>query len=74
VAEKEKLEEHFLSKIRKQGAGLHIYFPTELARHPDFPLKEKDAIIIKIDPKTKSLIVKKVSLENLVGEFAEKEE
>jgi hypothetical protein len=53
---------------------LHIYFPSELVRHPDFPLKERDAIIVKIDLKGKSLIVKKVSLENLVGEFTEKEE
>jgi hypothetical protein len=74
MGEKEKLDEHYLSKIRRQGSGLHIYFPSELVRHPDFPLKERDAIIVKIDLKGKSLIVKKVSLENLVGEFTEKEE
>lgn len=74
MAKEEKIDEHYLSKIRRQGSGLHIYFPSELARHPDFPLKEKDAIIVKIDTKNKCLIVKKVSLEHLAGEFTEKEE
>lgn len=74
MKKEEKTDEYFLNKVRRQGSGLHIYFPSELARNPDFPFKERDAIIVKIDPKGKKLIVKKVELENLVGEFTEKEE
>ncbi|QLJ53223.1 MAG: hypothetical protein Sv326_1048 [Candidatus Fermentimicrarchaeum limneticum] len=63
-------EEHFLSKIRRQGSGLHIYFPTEVIKNPNFPLDEKDAVVIKLDPKKKSIIIKKVEWSNLVGETA----
>jgi len=63
-------EEHFLSKVRRQGSGLHIYFPTEVIKNPNFPLDEKDAVVIKLDPKKKSIIIKKVEWGNLVGETA----
>ena len=61
-------EEHFLSKIRRQGSGLHIYFPTEVIKNPNFPLDEKDAVVIKLDPKKKAIVIKKVEWDNLVGE------
>lgn len=63
-------EEHFLSKIRRQGSGLHIYFPTEVINNPNFPLTEKDAVVIKLDPKKKTIVIKKVEWDNLVGESA----
>jgi len=61
-------EEHFLSKIRRQGSGLHIYFPTEVINNPNFPLSEKDAVVIKLDPKKKTIVIKKVEWDSLVGE------
>lgn len=63
-------EEHFLSKVRRQGSGLHIYFPTEVIKNPSFPLNEKDAVVIKLDPKKKIVIIKKVEWDELVGETA----
>jgi|GEM_PF-5894159 hypothetical protein len=63
-------EEHFISKVRRQGSGLHIYFPTEMIKNPNFPLDEKDAVVIKLDPKKKTVIIKKVEWDELVGETA----
>ena len=61
-----KNENCYISKIRRQGVGLHIYFPTEMIKNPDFPLNENDAVVIALNPKKKAVVIKKVEWKNLV--------
>lgn len=67
-------DEHYFTKIRRQGSGLHIYFPLELIKHPKFPFKEKDAILVQMDHKKKHLLIKKIDWQCLTGETATNEE
>ncbi len=67
-------DEHYFTKIRRQGSGLHIYFPLELINHPKFPFKEKDAILVQVDHKKKHLVIKKIDWEAVTGETTTAEE
>jgi hypothetical protein len=57
------MEDIYLSKIKRQGAGLHLYFTTEIIKNPKFPLKENDTIVISLNPD--GIGIRKVDIKKL---------
>ena len=57
---------YYISKIRRQGSGLHLYLPKEYITLPGFPFKENDAIVMKFVPKKKMIVIKKVEWKSLI--------
>jgi len=57
-------EDYFITRIHKQGSGLHIYFPSTLIKQSNFPFKSGEAIIVSMG-RTK-LTIKKVDLRRLM--------
>jgi antitoxin component of MazEF toxin-antitoxin module len=67
MSEKNMKKNYYISKIRRQGSGLHVYLPKEYITLPNFPLKEDDAVVITLVPKKKMIVITKVEWKNLVS-------
>lgn len=61
-------EDKFLTKIRRQGSGLHLYFTTEVLNNPNFTLQEGDIVLITLNKG--GIGIKKVDIEKLTGKEA----
>ena len=53
----------FINRQTKTGKRVYdkffVYIPTEIARDGLFPFRAGDEVLVKVDPRSKSIIIKK---------------
>jgi len=62
-------EDKYLTKIRRQGSGLHLYFTTEVLSNSNFTLHEGDIVLITLNKD--GVGIRKVDIEKLTGKGAQ---
>jgi len=56
--------DEYLGRIKQQGSGFHVYFPTEMLKNPKFMLKAGDTIVIFL--RDEGLDIRKIDIKKLV--------